>query len=79
MPSNHTVTNSISQQGSNHAVQTITPDYTGVYCFCGTIFMSILLLTIVGYKIWRELKKDVLEFLKELNSNIREYLYDQKH
>ena len=79
MQGNQSQTANLTNTQASPISQTITPDYTGVYCFCGTIFMSILLLTIVGYKIWRELKKDVLEFLKELNSNIREYLYDQKH
>ena len=56
MLNNRTVTNSISQNINNHAVQTITPDYTGIYAFCGTIiFLAIILYTVI-YKIsenWR--------------------------
>ena len=78
MPSNHTVTNEIKQSPVNysHVTQTITPDYTGIYAFCGTIiFLGILLYTVI-YKIfekWRlthfKLKQE--EILKNGEDNIR--------
>jgi len=74
---NNTLT--LTQTGQNHAIQELIPDYTGIYCFCITILISVIILGGIAYKIWRELKKDILEFLNELNTNIREYLYGQKH
>ena len=62
-----------------HIIQDIPADYTDVYAFCGTILFSVIILTALGYKIWRELKKDIIEFLQELNTNIKGYLYEQKH
>lgn len=64
---------------TQHISQNIPNDYTGIYAFCGTILLSVIILTIVAYKIWRELKKDIIEFLQELNINIKGYLYEQKH
>ena len=56
MPNNHTVTNSISQDGNNHAIQTITPDYTGIIALCGTVFIISMITLAVINKIsekWR--------------------------
>lgn len=49
MPTNHIVTNSLSQQVNNHATQTITPDYTGIYALCSTVFIiSMITLTVIN-------------------------------
>lgn len=78
-----TITSNISQTGTNHAVQTITPDYTGIYCFCGTIFIISMIIIIVIHHIsekWRidnfklkqeEIKQNYLS-IRELNSNLKQ-------
>lgn len=56
MLSNNTATNNLSQQINNHAAQTITPDYTGIYTLCGTVFIISMITLAVINKIsdkWR--------------------------
>lgn len=56
MQNNNTLTSNITTSPNGHAVQTITPDYTGIYAFCGTIIFLSILLYMVIYKIsekWR--------------------------
>ena len=51
---NNTIT--LSQTGQNHTTQTITPDYTGIWCLCGTIFLISMITLMVINKIsekWR--------------------------
>lgn len=75
MPNNHTTTNSITREGTNHAVQTITPDYTGIYAICGTVFILAIILYAVIYKIsekWRvdHHKIEQLKVTKSCEQNI---------
>lgn len=44
-----TVTSNITQTGTNHATATLTPDYTGIYALCGTVFIiSIITLAVIN-------------------------------
>lgn len=73
----------ITQTGSNqHGYQTVHPDYTGIYFFCGTVFILTIIFYFVCYKIsekWRidhlkikqqEISNSCLTLL-ELNKNIK--------
>lgn len=75
MPNNHTTTNSIIQEGTNHAVQTITPDYTGIIALCGTVFIISMITLAVVHKIsekWRidHHKIEQLKVTKSCEQNI---------
>lgn len=75
MPNNHTVTNSITQEGTSHAVQTITPDYTGIYALCGTVFIISMITLAVINRIsekWRidHYKIEQLKVTKSCEQNI---------
>ena len=75
MPNNHTTTNSISQEGINHAIQTIIPDYTGIYALCGTVFIISMITLAVINKIsdkWRidHYKIEQLKVTKSCEQNI---------
>ena len=75
MPNNHTTTSSITQEGTNHATQTITPDYTGIYALCGTVFIISMITLIVINKIsekWRidYYKIEQLKVTKSCEQNI---------
>ena len=51
---NNTIT--LSHSGQNHTTQMINPDYTGIWAFCGTIFIISMITLIVINKIsekWR--------------------------
>ena len=72
---NNTATNSLTQQVNNHATQTITPDYTGIYALCGTIFIISMITLAVINKIsdkWRidHYKIEQLKVTKSCEQNI---------
>lgn len=73
----------ITQSGTNqHDYQTVHPDYTGIYAFCGTIFILAIILYCLIFKIsekWRidnyklkleEIKSGIASF-KELSKNLK--------
>ena len=75
MPFNNIATNSLSQQENNYATQTITPDYTGIYSLCGTVFIISMITLAVAHKIsekWRidKHKIDQLKVTKSCEQNI---------
>lgn len=79
-----TQTNLISEIHGNaqHFVQYNKPDYTGIYAFCGTIFILAIILYCLIFKIsekWRidnyklkleEIKSGIASF-KELSKNLK--------
>lgn len=84
MPINHTATNEIKESPVtySHVEQSLTPDYTGIYAICGTVFIiSIITLAVIN-KIsdkWRidayklkveEIKQGILA-MKDLSDNLK--------
>jgi len=70
---NNTIT--LSQTGQNHTTQTITPDYTGIYALCGTVFLISMITLAVINKIsdkWRidHHKIEQLKVTKSCEQNI---------
>lgn len=70
-----TVTSNITQTGTNHATATITPDYTGIYALCGTVFIISMITLAVINKIsgkWRidHYKIEQLKVIKSCEQNI---------
>ena len=75
MPFNNIATNSLSQQKNNYTAQTITPDYTGIWALCGTIFIISMITLAVINKIsdkWRidHHKIEQLKVTKSCEQNI---------
>ena len=77
MQNSNTITSNITTSPNGHNVQTIIPDYTGIYALCGTIIFLGILFYMVIYKIsekWRidnyKLKQQAIEKTGEQNINL---------
>ena len=79
---NTTLTSNITKLPNGYNVQTITPDYTGIYCLCGTVFIISMITLEVINKIsdkWRmdayklkveEIKQGILA-MRDLSDNLK--------
>lgn len=70
---------------SQHIIQEMPSDYTGIFCFCGTIFISVILILIIVKKIANDFKYTYYKIEQEkilkncqgiigLNKNIKELI-----
>lgn len=75
MPNSNTLTSNITTSPHGYTIQTITPDYTGIYALCATVFIiSIIALAVIN-KIsekWRidHYKIEQLKVTKSCEQNI---------
>ena len=59
---------------NQHGYQTVPPDYTGIYAFCGTIFILAILLYIVIWKISEKWRVDSYKLRQEAIKHVsKEY------